>query len=115
MPWCRKYRRLSVDGLQQVAKRVDANQKEIVEVLRSAGATVQHLHTIGKGCPDLVVGYRGQNYMLEIKTTPVGWKLTPDESKWHRLWQGQVCVVGSIVEALQAIGLNVEHYKGVGL
>lgn len=45
-----------------MAKRTDGNQAEIVRALRSAGATVQTLHTVGKGCPDLVVGFRGNNY-----------------------------------------------------
>lgn len=31
------------------AARVDQNQAEIVAALRKAGASVQHLHTIGKG------------------------------------------------------------------
>ena len=40
------------------AARVDANQPEIVKALRGVGATVQHLHKVGQGCPDLMVGWR---------------------------------------------------------
>lgn len=89
--------------------KVDANHREIVLALRNLGATTQSLHTLGRGCPDLLVGWRGMNYLMEIKTTPIGWKLTPDERKWHDLWRGQVCVVGSVDEALEALGLNIEH------
>lgn len=32
--------------------RVDANQSEVVAAFRAAGATVQHLHMVGGGCPD---------------------------------------------------------------
>lgn len=32
--------------------RVDANQSEVVAALRAVGATVQHLHMVGGGCPD---------------------------------------------------------------
>lgn len=94
-----------------MAKRTDANQKEIMLCLRNLGATVQSLHTLGRGCPDIIVGWRGRNYLFEIKTTPVGWKLTPDEKKWHNEWRGQVCVVANLEGALAALGLNIDHYE----
>jgi hypothetical protein len=78
------------------AARVDRNQKEIVEHLRKRGATVQPLHTVGRGCPDLLVGYGGQNYLVEVKDgekSPSQRKLTPDEDAWHWMWKGQVEVV----------------------
>lgn len=49
-------------------KRVDANQRSIVADLRAIGATVEDLHEVGDGCPDIAVGFRGQNYLFEIKT-----------------------------------------------
>ncbi len=49
------------------AANVDRNQPEIVAALRAAGATVEYLHAVGGGCPDLLVGYRGANYVLEVK------------------------------------------------
>ena len=49
------------------AAKVDANQVEIVEELRKAGCTVQHLHQVGKGCPDILVGYMHMNILMEIK------------------------------------------------
>ena len=48
-------------------KKVDSNQTRVVKALRELGATVQHLHAVGKGCPDLLVGYKGSNYLLEVK------------------------------------------------
>ena len=47
--------------------RVDANQPVIVAALRAIGATVQHLHAVGQGCPDILVGYDGVNFLMEIK------------------------------------------------
>ncbi len=35
--------------------------------LRQAMAEVEHLHMVGKGCPDILVGYKGKNVLLEIK------------------------------------------------
>jgi hypothetical protein len=37
-------------------KRVDDNQGAVTKALRAEGWSVTHLHAIGKGCPDLLVG-----------------------------------------------------------
>ncbi|MDO8707009.1 MAG: hypothetical protein Q7J84_18940 [Sulfuricaulis sp.] len=84
------------------AARVDANQSSIVSALRKAGASVQHLHGVGQDCPDLLVGYRAQNYVIEIKT-PKG-KLKPGQALWFRDWRGQACVAHTAEEALKSIG-----------
>ncbi len=70
------------------AAKVDANQAEIVKALRSIGCSVQHLHSIGQGCPDILVGYRGRNFLFELKVGKG--KLTEDEKAWALLWRGQV-------------------------
>ena len=93
--------------------RVDRNQKEIVAALRSAGAAVQHLHTIGHGCPDLLVCYRKQLYLIEVKAP--GGRLTPDEQQFIANWPAAVSVVHSTAEALEAIGAmeyRVERTNG---
>jgi len=84
------------------ATRVDNTQKDIVHALRVAGATVQHLHAVGEGCPDIVVGYRRKNYLLEVKVK--SGTLSPDQSMWHIAWKGQVNIVTTAEEALAAIG-----------
>jgi len=94
------------------AARTDANQPEIVAALRAAGCSVQHLHTIGGGCPDILVGRAGKNYILEIKDgakAPSGRQLTEDEKEWHRTWRGVVHTVCNIAEALDAVGLRGWH------
>lgn len=91
------------------AAKVDANQSEIVGAFRTAGATVTPLHAVGQGCPDLVVGYRGVNYMVEVKDgakPPSARKLTPDQVEWHQSWRGQVCVVKDVGEALELLGIS---------
>jgi len=82
-------------------KRVDANQPEIVAALRQIGATVQHLHEVGAGCPDILVGFRGHNLLMEIKTRKG--KLNQRERCWHDDWRGQVATVHSIDDALHII------------
>lgn len=88
------------------AARVDDNQAEIVKTLRYVGCSVTSLASIGRGCPDIVVGYNGVNYLMEIKDgskPPSKRKLTPDEQTWHEEWRGQVAVVESVQDAFRVI------------
>lgn len=90
------------------AARADANQPVLVEALRELGATVQPLHTVGQGCPDLLVGYRGQNVLLEVKNPAQDRShraLTEPEKRWHREWRGQVIVVETLDDVLKALGI----------
>ena len=88
-------------------RRVDANQGEIVKALRQIpGCTVSSLAAVGKGMPDLLVGYMGTNYLLECKDgskPPSQRKLTPDQVKWHGSWGGSVHIVTSHEDALEVI------------
>jgi hypothetical protein len=88
------------------AAAVDANQSEIVEALRKAGASVQPLHSVGMGCPDLLVGFRGTNLLMEVKDgdkVPSARKLTEWQEKWHMVWEGQVCTVNNVEDALAVL------------
>jgi Holliday junction resolvase len=87
--------------------RTDDNQNEIVQALRGVGASVAITSQLGSGFPDIVAGYRGQNYLIEIKDgfkPPSKRKLTPDEQEFHDLWRGTVHVANSVDEALAIIG-----------
>ena len=85
-------------------KKIDNNQTEIVEALRSVGATVQSIASIGKGCPDLLVGYRYKNYLMEIKDGLN--KLTKHEELWQSKWMGCCYNVRTVDEAYLIIGLK---------
>jgi len=88
------------------AAKVDANQPDIVAALRKIGATVQPLHAVGQGCPDLLVGWRGMNTVIEVKDgskPPSARKLTPDQVEWHAEWRGQVTVVETVEQAIEAV------------
>ena len=90
------------------AKRVDDNQAKIVDQLRQLGITVQHLHTIGKGCPDLLLGYRNKNFLIELKDgqkTASKKRLTPDEEVFFNHWRGQVSKCETLEEILKVVGL----------
>lgn len=88
------------------AARVDANAPEIVAALRRVGAIVRVIRQ-GEGIPDLLVGYRGQTVLMEVKDgakPPSARRLTPDEQKFFDEWTGGPCViVNSTEEALQVL------------
>jgi hypothetical protein len=89
--------------MARLRSRVDRNQPEIVGALRAYGCSVACLHQCGGGIPDLVVGWKGRNYLIEIKdelAKPSDRKLTPDQSAWHELWVGQVAIVTNCAEAI---------------
>jgi hypothetical protein len=78
------------------AAKVDANQDQVVSALRAAGASVQSLAAIGKGCPDLLVGYRGYTMLMEVKDgakPPSARRLTDDQVTWHGAWGGSAVAV----------------------
>jgi hypothetical protein len=87
--------------------RVDANQAEIVHALQAMdckGISVADTHEIGKGFPDIVVGYKGLSYMFEIKLP--GEKLTPRERIFHNYWTGHIRVVYCVDDVLRTVGLK---------
>ena len=89
--------------------RTDANQKEIVGFLRAIpGVTVISLASMGKGIPDILVGYRGSNYLFELKDPdkpPSARALTPDQREFHAAWTGHV-------EVAETFGQILESMKG---
>jgi hypothetical protein len=96
--------------------KADKNQAEIVQALRAAGATVQLLHAVGSGCPDLLVGMCRRNFLLEVKNLENRHGMqrkngarsnatTAAQRLWHAGWRGEVKTVHSVDEALAAIGV----------
>ena len=87
--------------------RTDTNQREIVQALRDIGASVEVLSGVGKGCPDLLVGFRGDTYLLEVKG-PKG-KTTEAQDFWRILWRGKpLPIVRTVADAYKAIGARVK-------
>jgi len=82
------------------AARVDANQSEIVECFKEFGFSVQTLHTVGHGVPDLLIGKHGKNWLIEVKDGAKR-KLTCDQEKWHSEWRGQVTVIYNVDQATE--------------
>ena len=86
--------------------RKDSNHKEIIQAFRDLGASVFDTAALGSGFPDCVLGFRGQNVLVEIKDgslPPSKRKLTPDEQKFHAVWLGRVVIINNIDEAVELI------------
>ena len=87
--------------MSRFARKIDANQPEIVEALRGVGCQVQSLAPLGKGAPDLLVRRGTLWRLIEVKSK--AGSLTPDQRKWHALWPVHICRTPE--EALRAVGL----------
>ena len=83
------------------AARVDANQEQIVSALRAAGAYVWII-----GLPvDLLVGFRGHTFLVEIKSTSKK-RLTGLQANFFENWSGSTLTrVDSPEAALRMIGV----------
>ena len=87
------------------AKKVDSNQKEIVDALRKIGCTVVVI-----GTPvDLLVGYRARNFLIECKSPDSDYGKNDRGTKTQRdffaNWQGQVRKAWSADEAIRCVTL----------
>ena len=83
------------------AKRVDANQDQIIIALRAAGANVWII-----SLPvDLLVGYKGHTFLVEIKRTAKS-RFTPLQQDFFESWcGGTLARVDSPDAALRMIGV----------
>lgn len=75
--------------------RTDSNQKEIVKRLRQLGMSVAITSSVGAGFGDILVGFRGKNFLCEIKEPGKAKQLTPAEEKFHAEWKGHLITVTS--------------------
>lgn len=87
--------------MSRFARKIDANQPEIVKALRDAGCQVHSAASLGRGAPDLLVSRAMRVWLLEVKGKDG--RLTPAQRAWHALWP--VHVVRNSQEALRAVGL----------
>jgi hypothetical protein len=83
------------------AARVDANQEQIVSALRAAGAYVWII-----GLPvDLLVGYKGHTFLVEVKSTSKK-RLTKLQDNFFENWSGSTLARIDCPEAaLRMIGV----------
>lgn len=88
-------------SLNRYATARDANEREIITVLRKVGALVQPLSQ--KNVPDLMVGIDGTIILMEVKQP--GNTLSRGQQAWHYEWRDcPVHTVESPEGALKIIG-----------
>ena len=83
-------------------KRVDLDQRAVISQLEGMGFSVLNLSAVGRGCPDLLVGKDGKNFLIEIKSEKG--TLTPAQVEFHKNWQGHCGVV-----KLESLGEFLSH------
>lgn len=90
-------------------KKTDRNHKEIIDKCRTiSGLSVFSTHSIGKGFPDIVIGYKSKNYLIEIKDgeKPQSQrKLTKDEVIFFENWNGQVDIANNFDDVKNILGI----------
>lgn len=88
-------------------KKTDSNQKEIVSTFRKLGASVLDCSALGRNAPDILVGTKGKNVLVEIKT-PTG-SISRGQLEFIRDWRGLVALVHSNLQA-QTLVENPDWY-----
>jgi hypothetical protein len=86
----------------------DANQAALRRALDQVPG-VSTARLLIDGCDDLLVGYAGRNYVLEVKNPdrpPSRHRLTEAEAKLHQRWRGQVDIVFTLADALRVLGIT---------
>lgn len=91
-------------GRVRRAAKVDANQTAIVSALRACGAQVLSLAAVGKGCPDLLILFRGRYRLFEVKNVHGKNRATPAQEEFHRDWL--VTTVLNPEGAIAALGVS---------
>ena len=84
-------------------KRVDENQKSLIHTFICLGASVLNLSTVGRGCPDLLIGYKGKTVLVEIKSSAKA-TFTEPQIKFMQGWRGgAVSRIDSVDAAIRLI------------
>lgn len=88
-------------------KRKDNNHKSIVNSLSQLpGIKIHDISSVGGGIGDILLGFRGKNFLFEIKNPEqceAHKRLTSAEKKFHETWTGQISTVESVEDILTAI------------
>lgn len=84
-------------------KRVDNNQKQIIHTFIALGASVLNLSRVGEGCPDILIGYKNQSVLCEIKQNEKS-TFTESQIKFMQNWRGgTVSRIDSVDAAIRLI------------
>jgi Holliday junction resolvase len=88
------------------AAKVDANQAELVKIMRDMGVSVEITSAAHDGMTDLVVGFGGISVLVEVKDgskPPSVRKLTPKQVEFHSRFMGAITVIETVDQAIQLV------------
>lgn len=95
------------------AAKIDKNQPEIVKQLRAIqGVTVQ------PGMDDILIGYKGNNYWIELKDDDCVSNKTgkilesaikPSQKKLREEWKGNYHILHSLSQILEVLEIDVSE------
>ena len=88
----------------------DLLRAELIAAFDAAGATVVSLADVGRGCPDLLVGYRGRTALCETQAPGADAKLETDRLAWYESWRGgTVTVLQSTADVARVLRSLMEN------
>ena len=90
----------------EILLSMEPYRKKIAVRLLQIGCTVIDTKSVGNGFPDLVVGYKGTNYLLKTMDgdLPICKRIpTTDEMHFQNEWEGQYAIVNNEDAAVQFI------------
>jgi len=96
-------------------RRTDVNHVAIKAAFQDFGCSVTDLRLVGKGCADLLIGYRGIDHQVEVKK-PRGPKAKAEDRKptqvtYAATWKGQPPALVRTVEDVEQL-VNSWQPKG---
>lgn len=93
---------MSKGYIPRFRQKLDENHRAIVATLQYNGALVGDLSNAGGGIPDLVVGFRGVLFLVEVKT-PKG-ALSPKQKEFFAQWsEYPTLVIRTVDEAMNVM------------
>lgn len=91
--------------MSKYARRVDANQSEIVKVFKELGCSVFDTSRVAGGYPDLTIGRNGKTVLVEIKSSEKA-SYTPAQEMFMLNWRGSTVVrINDIDGAIRLVKL----------
>lgn len=82
-------------------KRRDLNHGDIVAAFQRCGYSVLDLSQVGGGCPDLLVGRRGRDRLIEVKAGRG--RVSDEQRRWAQTWSGDYPLVVRAIEDVYAL------------
>lgn len=100
----RQYARIVANDPRVRRHRSDANQKAILAELRRVPGVMVKPVGLAVDEFDVVVAYRGVNYLFDIKNRAGKNRVQPSQAAFAETWTGQWALAYSAEDILKAIG-----------